>query len=55
MEIVYYWIMGICLGLGIGTAIPDGWALALSVVGFCMAILSVGWYVSKAWKTMRGE
>ena len=55
MDIVYYWIMGICIGIGIGAVVPGAWAAALGFVGLCMALLSVGWYASKAWKTTRGE
>ena len=53
MNILYYWIMGICIGTGIGSLISSPIAAVINFIGLAMAILSVGWYGQKAWKESR--
>ena len=52
MNIAYYWIMGICIGIGLGDAIPDPWGLVVSSVGLVMAVGSCGWYGRKLYQSL---
>jgi len=52
MDIVYYFVMGLLVGLGAGTLLPESAQAICIAVGFIMAVLTVGWYGHKAWRSI---
>lgn len=49
MDILYYWIMGLMIGFGIGTLLPAWLQVVCAVIGFIMSLLVIGWYGHKMW------
>ena len=50
MATAYYFVMGLLIGLGAGSLLPENVQAICVAGGFVMAVLTVGWYGGKAWK-----
>ena len=55
MDVLYYWIMGLMLGLGTGFLFPEWVQFVCSVIGGIMGVLSMGWYTHKYWVSIDKE
>lgn len=50
MDVLYYWVMGLMIGVGLGALLPTWLQIVFAVTGFIMSVLVVGWYGHKAWR-----
>jgi hydrogenase/urease accessory protein HupE len=55
MAVAYYFVMGLLIGFGAGSLLPESVQAICVVVGFVMAVLTVGWYGHNAWASIKEE
>lgn len=55
MDVAYYWIVGLMIGLGIGGLLPEWVQLTCAVIGFIMSVGTIGWYGHKMWAGLDEE